>query len=106
MKRLLFLIPLLLLGCNTTQQQLTFNALQSIESVADAGYNSYTALVVKGTVSTNAFAEISRDYNMLHADIVVAADLDQAGTNMLVSTNLTVELGVLLNAITVATQGH
>lgn len=93
-------------ACNTTQQQTTFNALATIEATADTGYSNYVSMVIAGTLPTNQLGTISKVYNDLHASIALAANLDQAGTNVLVPTNITTELGSLLSLIQVATTNH
>lgn len=82
-------------GCNTTQQTTGFNALQTIESSADAGYSAYLKLVVAGSISTNSVPDISHAYNDLHAAINAAAVVDQAGTNALLQANITTEAAAL-----------
>jgi uncharacterized lipoprotein YajG len=105
-KKLISLATLLLLvGCSTSQQTTTFNALSSIESVADVGYSNYVTLVIQGKVSTNSLPQVSQAYNTLHAAIATAALLDQSGTNILVSSNLTTELTSFVQLISTATQG-
>ena len=89
-------------GCSTTTQTNTYNALASIEATADVAYNNYVAQVIKGTVPTNSLPAVSKAYNDLHAAVNVAATLDQSGTNVLVSTNLTAELTSLVNLISTA----
>jgi len=98
------LCAVVLAACNTTQQTTTYNALASIENTADASYNAYVQQVIKGTIRTNSLPAVSKAYNDLHAAIGLAATLDQSGTNVLVSANLTAELTSLVNLIATATQ--
>jgi hypothetical protein len=110
MKKLLSILSLvallvIMLGCTTSQQTNTYNALATLELTADSSYSNYVALVIKGNISTNSLPQVSKAYNDLHAAIIAAAALDQAGTNVFVPANLTVELTDLVNLITTATQG-
>lgn len=109
MKTLLTILAILTLGltgCTTSQQQVTYNSLSTIESVADTGYSNYVSLVIQGKIGTNSLPQISQAYNSLHAAIATAAALDQSGTNALVSSNITIELTDLINLITTATATH
>lgn len=92
-----------IIGCTTSQQKTTFNALSTVETLADASYSNYVALVIKGNAPTNQLPQVSKAYNDLHAAITLAAALNQSGTNALVPTNVTVELTDLLNLIATAT---
>lgn len=102
------LIPIALLwcmlfsSCKTSQQQVTFNALQTVETTADVGYSNYVSLVIKGTLSTNFLPQVSQVYNDLHKAIILAATVNANGTNALVPENVTIELGQLLNLIQTA----
>lgn len=96
----------ILAGCTSSQQQITYNSLATIEATADTGYSNYVTLVIKGSLPTNQLPTISKAYNDLHAAVALAATLDQASTNAIVGTNVTVELTSLLQLIATATQGH
>lgn len=96
----------IVVGCTSTTQTTTYNALATIEATADTSYSNYVALVIKGTIPTNSLPTVSKAYNDLHSAIALAATLDQAGTNAIVGTNVTAELTALITLITTATQGH
>jgi hypothetical protein len=91
-----------IIGCSTTQQTTTYNALATIEGTADTAYSNYVHLVITGTVGSGSFVSISKALNDLHAAIGVAATLDQSGTNVLVGTNVTAELTAFTTAVATA----
>lgn len=94
----------MLLGCTTTQQKTTYNALATIEATASSAYTAYVQGVIKGQIPTNNVPQVSQAYNGLQKAIAAATVLDQAGTNYLVSSNLTAELTAFVNLATTATK--
>ena len=86
-------------GCTTTQQQVTYNSLYSLEQSVVAANDSYQTLVIKGALPTNSVPQVSAKYNQFQAAFVVALDAVQFNTNAIAPASLQVEAQDLINLI-------
>src|SRR5579863_5077039 len=84
-------------GCTTPQQTTTLNTLGTLEVAATAGIDTYWALVIKGTVSTNSVPTVVKSYNDFQAAMVLAVTLVQNNTNALAPASLVQEESALIN---------
>ena len=97
-------IVLFVNGCNTTQQRTVANTIEAVEASGTSSYAGYCDGVLKGLIPTNDFPKVSRIYNQFQSDVAVAVTLAQNNSNALAPTNLTAELGDLVNVITTASK--
>lgn len=95
-----FVLP----GCTTTGQRTAANTIQSVEATGTAAYAAYCDGVLKGVIPTNDFPKASKAYNQFQADVALAVTLAQNNSNALAPTNLTTELGNLVNIFTTASK--
>lgn len=86
-------------GCNTSQQQVAFNTLYSVEHTTVAAYDGYISGVIGGTVSTNGVPRVSKAFNTFQASFIVALDAAQFNTNSLAPNSLIVESQDVINLI-------
>jgi hypothetical protein len=96
------LAPMGWTGCTTPQQTTTLNTLGTLEAAATTGVDTYYALVIKGTISTNSMPTVSKAYNDFQAAMVLAVTLVQNNTNALAPANLVQEETDLINLINTA----
>lgn len=92
-------------GCNTSQQQIAFNSLYTVEHTTVAAYDGYISGVIGGTVSTNGVPRVSKAFNTFQASFIVALDAAQFNTNALAPANLVTESQDVLSLITTVKGG-
>jgi hypothetical protein len=93
-----------LVGCTSTQQQIAFNSLSTVETTATSAYQGYLTLVVQGKVSTNNIPQVSAAYNVLQSSVLVATLAVQNNTNALAPANVITEAAALTSLITTSEQ--
>jgi hypothetical protein len=93
-------IVLLMVACTTTQQTTSYKTLFSLEHSTVAAYDSYAALVIRGTLPTNDVAKVSKAFNVFQASALPALDAVQYNTNALAPDALIIEAQDLINLIT------
>lgn len=104
---LTLMIPLVVLlsGCNTTQQQIAFNSLSSIEQGVTTAYDGYSTLVIKGQLTTNSVPQVSKAFNDFQGAFTVALDAVQFNTNAVAPAALVVEGQDVINLIVTIEKG-
>ena len=95
-------LTLLVWGCSTTSQTTEYKTIASVETAGQAAYDAYATLVINGTVSTNSLATVSKAYNQLQADALLAATLSSESTNAIATTNLLNDATLLTSVISTA----
>jgi len=82
-------LELLLPGCaNPTTQKVAVATLGSVHQAADASYQSYIALVLKGKVSENGVTEVSNAYREFQREFAIAVKLVRGNTNAVVPVSV------------------
>jgi hypothetical protein len=94
-------VALVPVGCTTSQQTLTYKTLYTLETSTTAAYDSYLALVVNGTLATNAVPAVSAKFNLFQASFLVALSAAQYNTNALAPASLAQESADVINLINV-----
>jgi hypothetical protein len=87
-------------GCKTSQQQVVFNSLYTVEHATVTAYDGYVGLVVSGQLPTNDVPRVSKAFNTYQASFIVALDAAQFNTNALAPANLIIESQDVINLIT------
>lgn len=90
---------LLLVACNTTTQQKSYNTIYTLEKATTSAYSAYVDCVIESYCATNGFDKVSQDYNKFHAASLFALTLVHNDTNALAPSSLVVESGDLINLI-------
>jgi hypothetical protein len=99
-------LGLILAGCSTSQVNIAQKTLTGLEVATTGAYDSYTALVIKGSLATNNVPAISHAFNDFEASMQVAIVVAQANTNALATTNLVIASEKVINLITTVTGNH
>lgn len=94
-----FLTASVVTGCKTSQQQIVFNSLYSVEHGTVTAYDGYIDLVVSGTVPTNDVPRVSKAFNTFQGSFLIALDAAQFNTNALAPDSLVVESQDIINMI-------
>ena len=95
---------LILAGCTTPQQTVTYNTMSGLEQSVTAAVDAYDALVIKGAIPTNDVPKVTRAYNLFQASFVIALDAARYNTNAVAPPNLAVEAGDVINLINTITK--
>lgn len=96
-------LGLILAGCSTGSVNIANKTLTGLEVATTGAYDTYDALVIKGSLPTNDVPKISRAYNDFQASMQVASVLAQNNTNILATTNLVTASEKVINLITTVT---
>lgn len=86
-------------------QATALNTLATAEQSTTAAYDSYLALVIKGSIPTNDVPKFSHLYNQFQADMIIAIVAVQGNTNATAPANILSESTSLINQLTPLTTG-
>jgi hypothetical protein len=93
-------LPVVMTGCKTSQQQVVFNSLYTVEHATVTAYDGYVGLVLSGQLPTNDVPRVSKAFNVYQASFIVALDAAQFNTNSLAPASLIIESQDVINLIT------
>lgn len=88
-----------LLGCNTSQQKITYNTLFSVEKVTTGAFDGYVSEVVKGNITTNGLPIVANKFNQFQNSFLLILDAARYNTNAIAPQSLVVESQDIINLI-------
>lgn len=97
-------LVIILAACNANQQTIAYKSLAVTEQTVITAYSGYVSLVINGTISTNDVPKVSKIFNQVQSDLVLATVLAKNNTNALVPSNIVLEVEGLISAINAAKQ--